>query len=192
MCDVEMQIVFTDVIENRFIDYANKIKIDSNYSDIWVVSFILKENLDNNNTIRLKKVNSEDVIKVKDYHSIKLIEISLNYCYSIIEQNKVIKVINDEKLKIEGKEWIKLLSSPIWCKSDTIYEEVYILPKHTKKKFISCIFVKKAIDKIIYKKEAFDLSEIDDHYNREEEKEFVKMQKENKDLKKRISLLEKN
>ena len=30
LCDIEMQIGFSDDTANRFIDYANKIRIDSN------------------------------------------------------------------------------------------------------------------------------------------------------------------
>ena len=114
LIDIEMQIGFSDETENRFIDYANKIRIDSNYADSWVVSFILKESIDKNNTIRLNKVDSEGVVHVKQYQSIKLIEISLNYCMSLIEENKEIEILTGEKLGVDGKEWIKLLSLPIW------------------------------------------------------------------------------
>jgi hypothetical protein len=65
LIDIEMQIGFSDETENRFIDYANKIRIDSNYADSWVVSFILKESINKNNTIRLNKVDSEGAVNVK-------------------------------------------------------------------------------------------------------------------------------
>ena len=183
LIDIEMQIGFSDETENRFIDYANKIRIDSNYADSWVVSFILKESINKNNTIRLNKVDSEGVVHVKQYQSIKLIEISLNYCMSLIEENKEIEILSGEKLGVDGKEWIKLLSLPIWCQADDINDDVFILPKIKKKNFISCKPLIKAIEEIIYKREPFDLSEVDEHYNREERKEYIKIKKENEELK---------
>ena len=86
--------------------------------------------------IRLNKVDSEGAVHVKQYQSIKLIEISLNYCMSLIEENKEIEILTGEKLGIDGKEWIKLLSLPIWCQADDINDDVFILPK-IKKKILS-------------------------------------------------------
>ena len=97
----------------------------------------------------------------------------------MIEENKDIEIINGEKLVSDGKEWIKLLSLPLWCQTDDIHDDIYILPKITKKYFFSCQPVKKAINEIIYKRGIFDLSEVDEHYNREERKEYVKIKKEN-------------
>jgi len=89
MCNVEMQIGFSDEIEKRFIDYANKIREDSDYQDTWVVSFILKESISNkNNNVELNKVNSDGVVKMKDFQLMKLIEINLNYCNSLLKNNK--------------------------------------------------------------------------------------------------------
>ena len=190
LIDIEMQIGFSDETEKRFIDYANKIRVDSNYEDTWVVSFILKENINKNNKIRLNKVDSEGAVNVKQYQSIKLIEISLNYCMSLIEENKEIEILTGEKLGVDGKEWIKLLSLPIWCQADDIRDDVYILPKISKKNFISCKPLKKAIEEIIYKREPFDLSEVDEHYNREERKEYFKIKKEIEELKNRNKYLE--
>ena len=182
MCDLEMQIGFSDKIEKRFIDYANAIRVRLNYPDTWVISFILKENMDGNYTIKLNKVNSETLVNVKDLQSIKLVQINLNYCLSLIENNEDIKIIGDEKLGVPGKEWIKFLSIPLWCDSD-LRDDVFIIPKYSKKNFISCSFIKKAINEIIYENNPFDLSEIDEHYDREE-------RKENAQLKERIEYLE--
>lgn len=190
MCDIEMQIGFSDSTENRFIDDVNQIRVDSNHSDSWIISFILKENIDGNNVIKLNKINTGSGFCIKNYEPVKLIEISLNHCLSLIEQNKDIKIINGEKLGLFGKEWIKFLSIPIWCDSDAFNENVYILPKHTRKNFISCSFIKKAIDQIIYKRQAFDLSQVDEHYNREERKRYFRLAKENEELKQKLKRYE--
>jgi hypothetical protein len=183
MVDVEMQIGFFDIIEERFVDYANEIRVNSNYCDTWVVSFILKENLDDNYTIQLKKKDSDGEITVKDYQSIKLIEISLNHCYSKIAENKDIIINGDEKLSVHGKEWLKFLSCPIWCKADKNNKFSYLFPKHTKRNFFSCSLIKKAIEKILSSDSTFDLSEVDEYYNNRERKDYINKCEENKNLK---------
>ena len=68
MCDLEMQIGFSNEIEQRFIDYAYTIRVNSDYQDTWVVSFILKESISNkNNNVQLNKVDSDGVVKMKDF-----------------------------------------------------------------------------------------------------------------------------
>ena len=124
MVDVEMQIGFSSINEERFLDYANKIRVNSNYCDTWVVSFILKENLDDNYTIQLNKKDSDGEITVKDFQSIKLIEISLNHCYSKIAENKDIIINGDEKLSVHGKEWLKFLSCLYGVKRTKIINSV--------------------------------------------------------------------
>ena len=189
MIDVEMQIGFTDDVESRFIDYASVIRVESNFSDTWVVSFILKESINSdNNTLEFNKKNSEGVVNVKKYQEIKIIEINLNYCYSLIEEDEDIEII--EELGQEGKEWIKLLSCPIWCKNDDFREDIFILPKYTQKGFISCNCVKKAIEEIIFRPQAFDLSRVDEHYRKEERKKIFLLEEENKILKERLKKYE--
>ena len=68
---------------------------------------------------------------------------------SLIEENKEIEILTGEKLGVDGKEWIKLLSLPIWCQADDINDDVFILPKIKKKNFISCKPLIKAIEEII-------------------------------------------
>ena len=190
ICDVEMQIGFSDEIEKKFIDYANKIRVDSNYQDIWVVSFILKESIDNkNNKVELNKVDKDGVVKMKDFRLMKLIEINLNYCNFLLQNNEEIEIIDGEVLDIPGREWIKMLCIPLWCKTDWINESVYILPK-LKKEFINCSFLRKTMNKIVHKNQPFDLSDIDEHYNRMERKNYVKLLKENKELRKKLKQYE--
>ena len=190
ICDVEMQIGFSGEIEKKFIDYANKIRVDSNYQDIWVVSFILKESIDNkNNKVELNKVDKDGVVKMKDFRLMKLIEINLNYCNFLLQNNEEIEIIDGEVLDIPGREWIKMLCIPLWCKTDWINESVYILPK-LKKEFINCSFLRKAMNKIVHKNQPFDLSDIDEHYNRMERKNYVKLLKENKELRKKLKQYE--
>lgn len=188
MIDVEMQIGFTDEVEKRFIDYANAIRVDSDYTDTWVVSFIVKESMKSNNTIELNKKNSEGVFSEKKYQAIKIIEINLNYCCSLIEEDKDIEIM--EELGQEGKEWIKLLSCPIWCQNNNLREDIYTIPKYTRKGFISCNYVKKAIEEIIFRPQPFDLSSVDEHYNKEERKKMYLMKKEIKELKEKLKKLQ--
>lgn len=181
-----MQINFSDEIEKKFIDYANKIRVDSDYQETWVVSFILKESIDNkNNKIQLNKVKSDDVVKMEDFRLMKLIEINLNYCNSLLKNNKDIEIIDGEVLDIQGREWIKMLCIPLWCEADRINKNVYILPK-LNKQFIKCSFLRKAMDKILNKNQLFDLSDVDEHYNRIERQNYVEMKKENEELRERI------
>ena len=189
MIDVEMQIGFNDEVESRFINYANAIKVKSNFADTWVVSFIVKESINSdNNIIEFDKKNSKGVVNVKKFQDIKIIEINLNHCYSLIKENKDIKIL--EELGIEGKEWIKLLSVPLWCQKYDLSEDIYMIPKHTQKGFISCNYVKKAIEEIIYKPNVFDLSSVDEYHNKEERKEFYLMKKEIKTLKEKLKKYE--
>ena len=189
ICDFEMQVGFSDKLEQRFIDYINAITVHENHPNAWVISFILKENIDGNHIVKLNKVNSETFVNVINLQSVKLIEINLNHCLSLIENNKDIKIINDEKMGVEGKEWIKFLSIPIWCQND-LRDDVFVIPQYTKQNFISCSFIKKAISEISYEKYHFDLSEIDERYDREERKECAKLKKENELLKQKIKELE--
>ena len=85
-----------------------------------------------------KGLKKENVVNIKNYKSIKLIEINLNYCFYLIEENKDFILFNGEKLDNEGKEWIKLV-----CCS------IYPIPK-VKKIFIN-VFLLKKIGEIIYK-----------------------------------------
>ena len=191
MIDVEMQIGFNDELESRFINNANTIRVKSKFADTWVVSFIIKESINSdNNIIEFDKKNSEGVVNVKKFQDIKIIEINLNHCYSLIKENKDIKIL--EELGIEGKEWIKLLSVPLWCKKYDFSEDIYMIPKHTQKGFISCNYVKKAIEEIIYRPNpnVFDLSSVDEYHNKEERKEFYLLKKENKILKERLKKYE--
>ena len=125
---------------------------------------------------------------MKKYQEIKIIEINLNHCYSLIKENKDIKIM--EELGIEGKEWIKLLSVPLWCQKYDLNEDIYMIPKHTQKGFISCNYVKKAIEEIIYRPNVFDLSSVDEYHYKEERKEFYLMKKEIKTLKEKLKKYE--
>ena len=120
---------------------------------------------------------------MKDFQSIKLIEISLNHCYSKIAENKDIIINGDEKLSVHGKEWLKFLSCPIWCKEDKNNKFCYLFPKHTKRNFFSCSLIKKAIEKILSSDSTFDLSEVDEYYNNRERKDYINKCEENKNLK---------
>jgi len=185
MIDLEMQIGFNDEVESRFINYANTIRVKSKFADTWVVSFIVKESINSeNNIIEFDKKNSEGVVNVKKYQEIKIIEINLNHCYSLIKENKDIKIFDE--LGQEGKEWIKLLSVPLWCQQYDLSEDIYVIPKHTQKGFISCNYVKKAIEEIIYRPNVFDLSSVDEYHNKEERKENYLLKKENKILKEKL------
>ena len=54
--NIKNNLLMIDEVESRFINYANAIRVHSNYADTWVVSFILKENINStNNTIELNK-----------------------------------------------------------------------------------------------------------------------------------------
>ena len=190
MCDLEMQIGFSNEIEQRFIDYANTIRVNSDYQDTWVVSFILKESISNKNiNMQLNEVDSDGVVKMKDFHQIRLFEINLNYCNLLLKNNKDIEIIDGEVLDTPGREWIKMLCIPIWCDTDRINNSVYILPK-LNKKFIKCSLLRKAMDKITHKDQFFDLSNVDEHYNRIERKNYVKLQKEVKELRKKLKKYE--
>ena len=125
---------------------------------------------------------------MKKYPAIKIIEISLNKCYSLIEENKDIEIM--EKLGQAGKEWIKLLGFPIWCQNNNSREDIFIIPKHIQKWFISCNYVKKAIDEIIFIPQAYDLSSLDEHYNKEERKKIYMLKKRIKDLEEKLKKYE--
>lgn len=191
ICDVEMQIGFSNKIEQRFIDYANRIRVDSHYSDTWVVSFILKESLDDDNfKIELKKINSDGAVQTKEFQAIKLIEISLNYCNELLKNDEDIEIIEGEILDNPGKEWIKMLCIPLWCETDRNNDSLFILPD-LKKTYFECKYLRKAMEKIVYKRELFDLSDVDEHYDKMERKEYAKMEKENIKLKDENAYLKK-
>ena len=192
MCNVEMQVGFFDKVEQSFIDYVNKIKVDSSIPETWIVSFILQESLENKkHTIKSSKISSENVVKVKEYKSMKLIEINLNYCSYLLQENKDIEIINGEILDTAGQEWIKLLSIPTWCDNNKINDEIFILPLVTQKNFFSCSFVRKAMDNILRNVEHIDLSDVDEHYDKIERKKYYKLKKHISELEQELKELKK-
>ena len=180
--DVEMQIGFSNRVEERFIDYANIIRVHSNYNDTWVVAFILRNNL-KNNIIQLNKIKAENLVNVKEFQSLKIIEINLNHCFSLIEENKDIILYGEDQLDTEGEEWIKLLSSPIWCQSKKENSDIFIMPDHTQNDFVSKN-VKKAIDNIVYVGQNLDLSYVKELHDRKDKQYFAQLEEENKNIKK--------
>ena len=172
--DLEMQIGFSEQIEENFIDYSNIIRVESSFENIWVVSFILKKmgSVGRNNTssIELLKFKSGKAVSVRNYEYLKILEIDLNYCNSLIENGKNIAINNDEILKEAGKEWLRLLDTPNWCKEDSFHRDVYIFPRFDKKKFFSCSCVRNAMKNIIFNYQDYNLSYVKEKHEREEKK----------------------
>ena len=139
--------------------------------------------------IQLSKFKKGKTVNVKDFESLKIIEVGLNYCNSLIEEDKDITINNEVKLAKVGKEWIKLLSGPSWCDSDLNNKYVYIFPKYNKKSFITCASVKNAKKNIIFKDQILDLSYVNEKYDREDRKDFAKIKEENELLKDKIKSL---
>lgn len=92
---IKSLILYYNKIEERFLNYARTIKVQSDCKDTWVVAFILRNNL-KNSIIQLKK--KENLINVKKYQSIKIIEINS-------------KLDGENELGTEEKELIKLYSA---------------------------------------------------------------------------------
>lgn len=160
--DLEMQIGISNKITQRFIDYAAKIRIESDYKKVLVIGFILKENLkegkNNTSIIDFNKYNLTKEKFVREYDCMKIIEIDLNACYSLIKRGEEL-IINDEngeEINESGKEWIKFLSMPFWCESDEFNKDIFIMPNYdTKNNFFVNSCVKKAFDILSKKKVIF-------------------------------------
>ena len=101
----------------------------------------------NTSSIESLKFKSGKAVSVINYEYLKILEIDLNFCNSLIENGKNIAINNDEILKEAGKEWLRLLDTPNWCKEDSFHKDVYIFPRFDKKKIFLLFLCKKCYEK---------------------------------------------
>ena len=116
--DVEMQRVLEESSTERFIKYMSYIDAGILNEKIIILVLIIK----NSSKKSLPKYKT-----ITEYNNHKIIEVDLNYCYSLIDKKKEIWLVDSNKiLTKKGMEWIKLLSMQLWCKA--FQNEVYCLP----------------------------------------------------------------
>ena len=116
--DLEMQKGFNEKNTERFLRYISHLDVNIDSKKIWIVALLINDS----KNPRLNKSNHINYIQrmLRDYSNLKIfdshvvLQIDLNYCYKLIKEEKNI-ILTYQQLGNEGKEWLKLLTIPIWC-----------------------------------------------------------------------------
>ena len=110
-----------------------------------------------------KKYNVYNVYK--DLDCVKIFEIYLNYLFTKLDES--ISIIENEKIKESGKEWIKLFSIELWATGES--EKGYCLPSNLNFKGKH---IKEAINILadIFGEVGHKI-QVDEFYKKQEEKE---------------------
>lgn len=128
--DLELQKGFNEKITERFLRYISQLNVNIDSKKIWIVALLINDS----KNPRLNKSNHINYIQrmLRDYSNLKIfdshvvLQIDLNYCYKLIKDEKDI-TLTYQQLGNEGKEWLKLLTIPIWCdKKDD--KELFFFP----------------------------------------------------------------
>lgn len=107
----------SDSLTEKCFDYGAGLRLRNNSRETWVIALCLDKSKKpycdkGSNSFVVKKLNQNDMINPKNY--VKIYEIHLNSLYN--EPNPT-SILNGKTINSEGKEWIKLLCLPLWCKS---------------------------------------------------------------------------
>ena len=173
---LEIQTGFSNKVSKKFLDLSKEIAKANKSNNILVVSFILRELYKNEtSTANLKKENLESYVIKRTYGGLVLIEIDLNACLDLIEKGKDIIINNNEKIVEAGKEWIKLLTIPLWCDRDPNDSRNYIIPLYTRKKFFYNKNIKKALDELLIFFSSYTIENINEIYSREKRIKYAKL-----------------
>ena len=171
--DLEMEKNFSYSLTEKFYDYGNGLRRANEFMETWVIALCMDKSKKpitdkSSQSYIIQKDRKTDIKKTLDY--LHIFEIYLNDLYKNLDKD--ITIFEDEVIKEEGKEWIKLLTITLWTKyykSDICY----ILPSNIT---FNGKYIKKAIEK---------LSNINDLHKLKIETE-IRIQKENEEDNNRI------
>ena len=129
--DLEMQKGFSKKNTERFIRYISHLDVNIDSDKIWIVALFINDSKipRSNKSSHINYVKSmlSDYSNTEIYDSHVVLEIDLNFCYKLIKEGKDITLTN-QQLGYEGKEWLKLLTMPIWCDKKDIDKELFYFP----------------------------------------------------------------
>ena len=157
-----------DKYTNKFFDYATGLRDQNDFKETWVIALGINKTKNwitdkGCKSYVTKKYNVYNVYK--DLDCVKIFEIYLNYLF--IKLDESISIIENEKIKESGKEWIKLFSIELWATGES--EKGYCLPSNLNFKGK---YIKEAI-KILADifGEVGHKIQVDEFYKKKEEKE---------------------
>ena len=190
--DLEMQLDFNNKNSERFIRYVHYIDANILSKKIWLIALIYssednEHNKSSNVNYEEKKLLNQRMIR--EYTNHFIFEIDLNFFYKMMMKNEKIWILNkNDFLTDKGKEWIKLMTIPMWCKS--YRRGFYAFPDLNEMKF-----TEKEVQNVLLilgqKNPLYQTYIYDSMCLEKEEKEFKELKKQNEKMEKDIKKLEK-
>lgn len=185
--DIEMQLDSKKEDKERFIRYLSYLDASYASKQIWVIVL----NLTNNNPYHNKSskifYTEENLLthrEIKIYENRIVFEIDLNFFYKMMIKNKKIWILNENNyLGAKGKEWLKLITVPCWCKSYN--KNFFAFPNLDQLEFTQKE-VRNALSILSFASPLYHSSLVDAQYLRKEMEEINKIKKNDK---KKIKLL---
>ena len=197
LIDVEMQIDFSDKKDmERMISYATRLYSEKKAQQVWVVvlainPYYVTDNVKNkcSKTLFAKK-RLPEFVEVSTYDYISIIQIDLNYCKKLLEEGKEIRILSEDNiLEANGKEWIKYLTIPLWCK---IEDDFHLFPNILEDNFFKNKYVRDAMLKICDKNNKNFKKYSEELNNYKKDMRILDLEKRNKALEKEIIELKNN
>ena len=128
--DIEMQIGYKETNDKKFLKYIRI--LDKNYisKKVMVLALIFKLNKHEKNISSeisyTKNFYSTNYPKSIKFDDCLIFQIDLNFCFKLICEKKNFYIKENQYIKEKGKEWIKFLTIPNWCKM--LNDGYFILP----------------------------------------------------------------
>ena len=140
--DFEMENGYNNCLTEKYFDYDSGLRRANNFAETWVIALCTDKaknprNVKTSFSHMIKKYQMDDDSHSLDY--IRIFEIYLNDLYNNIDGD--ISIFKNQKIKDEGKEWIKLFTIHIWSKF-YLFESNYVIPS-------GLIFKNKNVDKVV-------------------------------------------
>ena len=202
--DIEMQKGSNEEDSERFIKYVNFLDAHVSTKKVWLIALIFQnksqdKNINKNKSsqINYDKSNIINHRIIKEYKNHIIFEIDIIFYYEMIKKGKKIWILNEnDYLTDEGKEWLKLLAIPYWCKS--YIKGFYAFPDLTKLKFTQNE-VKIALSKLTiinpnYFSYVYDEENVrkeKEHYEKIINQQDLELEKKDQELEKKDQELEK-
>mgnify|MGYP002626146865 CR=1 FL=1 len=174
--DIEIQKGSNEKDSERFIKYVNFLDTHLLTKKVWLIALIFKNkslNKNKSSQINYEKKNIIENRNIKEYKNHIIFEIDVIFYYEMIKKGKKIWILNENNyLTDEGKEWLKLLSIPYWCKS--YHKGFYAFPDLTKLEF-SQDEVKIALSKLTIINPSYYSYVLDEENVKKEKEEYEKI-----------------
>lgn len=190
--DIEMQIGGKSNLDDIYMNYMKKLIMTYNTNKILILSLLYTPEVINpknnkGNLVTFTKSELKNPGKfVQIFDDCIIYQLDLNYCMKLLNNNESVYLLNKSQiLKETGKEWIKFLTIPIWCKSKK--EKFFAFPPLERLSF-NDDNVKSALKTLVDKS---DNREYDSQYEARENflkhfEEYENTKKENSNLREQI------